>query len=48
MKSLEVIAILVVVGGLVLALAYPNEVSDLAARILNSIRWIHHDVPRNM
>jgi hypothetical protein len=48
MKSLEVVAIILILGGLILVVAYPDEASSLAVRVLNSIRWIHNDVPRSM
>jgi len=48
MKSLEVVAIILILGGLILVVAYPHEASSLAGRVLNSIRWIHNDVPRSM
>ena len=45
MRTLEVTAAIVVVAVLVLILAYPREASAFVGRILNSVRWIHHDVP---
>ncbi|HET9219145.1 MAG TPA: hypothetical protein VFR18_19325 [Terriglobia bacterium] len=45
MRTLEVAAAIVVVAGLVLMLAYPREASAFVGRILNSVRWINHDVP---
>ena len=48
MRTLEVIAAVVIVAGLVLILAYPREASAFVGRILNSVRWIHNDVPSHL
>jgi hypothetical protein len=48
MKSLEVVAAIVILAGLVIVLTHPQEASAFVGRVLNSVRWIHNDVPSHM